>query len=337
MKLEERLESISEWGNRIASLTDQDLDSLFVKAGNKNRWFTNENCSNALQGIFPWLQLDVLKRWADQYAIPNDSSSKSIGLVMAGNIPLVGFHDFLCVLVNGHTARVKLSFLDDELLTYLANILVGVDERWKQHFSFEDRLNNVAAVIATGSDNSARYFEYYFRHIPKIIRKNRTSVGVIMGEENPEEIKELGKDVFTYFGLGCRNVSKVFVPDNFNLGVLIKSFESYRDIINHNKYGNNYDYQKAIRLVSGKKFIDGEFVILEYSTELVSPIALLYYEYYSNLNELSEKLKRNENKIQCIVSAKGLWKGSVPFGQAQNPAIGDYADGVDTMNFLAEC
>jgi len=329
---------LSEWGNQIANLPSIEKELIFRKAGNKNGWFTEANCTNACNGILPWLKPDTLKRWANRYELtdelPNKNSKKNIGLVMAGNIPIVGFHDLLCVLLIGQVAKIKLSSQDDVLLPYLTEILIEIDSRWEKYFSFEERLNHVDAVIATGSDNSARYFEYYFRTIPKIIRKNRTSVGVIMGEENQDEFKAFGKDVFTYFGLGCRNVSKIFIPENFDFGTLLKSFTGFQDIINHHKYANNYDYQKAIRLISNKKIIDGGFILLENSTELVSPISVLYYEYYSNLRQLDEMLNLNKHKIQCIVSAKGWLRGSIPFGEAQSPKVDDYADNVDTMKFL---
>jgi Acyl-CoA reductase (LuxC) len=334
MNIKDRIKSLNKWANQIKSLPSSQLLAIFQKAEENNKWFTQANCQSALAGIMPWLDLQTLIDWTDRYEISDLPTGKTIGLVMAGNIPLVGFHDLLCVLVSGHTAKIKLSSQDNVLLPYLLGILTGIDDRWVGRFSLEDRLNNVDAVIATGSDNSARYFEYYFRHIPKIIRMNRTSVAVIMGEESEDEFKALAKDVFTYFGLGCRNISKLYVPSDFDFPNLIKSFGGYREIINHNKYGNNYDYQRAIRLISGKKFLDGEFFLLEDSTELVSPISVLFFEVYESVALLQEMLKAQENKIQCIVSAKGWFKGSLPFGEAQNPAINDYADNVDTMKFL---
>lgn len=334
MNLQERITSLEKWAKHIEGLDQASLADVFAKANNKNGWFTSYSSERALRGILTWFKPDNLEAWLKNYSIAQTFSNTSVGLVMAGNIPLVGFHDFLCVLASGHIARVKLSSQDDLLLPYLTSQLVQTDSRWSDRFSFEERLNSVDAVIATGSDNSARYFEYYFRDKPKIIRKNRTSVGVILGEESQAELAELGKDVFSFFGLGCRNVSKIFVPENFDLTLLLDAFQPFHEIVNHNKYGNNYDYQRAIRLVSSKPFLDSGYLVLEKSDDLVSPIAVLYYETYKDQKHLASLLQSKSEKIQCIVSAKGWYKGSVPFGEAQTPAVNDYADGVDTMKFL---
>lgn len=336
MNLQERIQSLEKWGHTITTVSYESKAALFQQANNKNGWFTPEVCTQALAGISTWFLPGTLDEWLRHYKLPNSLTNKSVGLVMAGNIPLVGFHDLLCVLATGHTAKIKLSSQDDVLLPYLTNLLVETDNRWASQFSFDERLNVIDAVIATGSDNSARYFDYYFRHLPNIIRKNRTSVGVIVGEENEEQFEQLGKDVFTFFGLGCRNVSKVFVPESFDLKILLDAFQVYSEKVNHHKYGNNYDYQRAIRLVSNKPFLDSGFLVLEQSADLVSPIAVLYYEYYSTQKHLTELITRNFDKIQCIVSANGWFKGSIPFGKAQTPPVHDYADNFDTIKFLSE-
>lgn len=335
MTLDNRIKSLAEWGATVASISEAERNKVFQSAGGKNGWFTESNCQTALLSILTWLDYEKLKKWTDQYSLSNKPTGKTVGLIMAGNIPLVGFHDLLCVLITGHSAKIKLSSQDEVLLPYLLNKLILLDTLWSDHFSLEDRLNKVNSVIATGSDNSSRYFEYYFRDIPKILRKNRTSVGIILGEEQTDELTAMGTDVFSYFGLGCRNVSKIYVPDDFDISRLILAFKNFKPIINHNKYGNNFDYQRAIRLISSKKFYDGEFVLLENSSELVSPISVLYYEHYSSQSHLTELLSLKEGKLQCIVSAKGWYKGSIPFGAAQTPKLDDYADGVDTLSFLA--
>lgn len=335
MELSERIESLSKWGERLQHVPDSELEQVFAKARGKNGWFTPESCAYSLKEITAWLRPDLLGQWLAPYE-PKLVASKTVGLVMAGNIPLVGFHDLLCVLISGHTAKIKLSSQDDEFLPFLTSLLVEIEPSWNNHFSYESRLHNLDAVIATGSDNSARYFEYYFKTIPKIIRKNRTSVGVIMGDEDPTEYQMLAGDIFTYFGMGCRNVSKIFVPENFDLKTLIAPFNSHQEIINHNKYANNYDYQRAIRLISSKPFEDTGFLLMEESEDLVSPIAVLYYQYYSTQKQLNQLLGSKAEKIQCIVSAKGWFKGSVPFGKAQQPELNDYADSIDTLKFLQE-
>jgi hypothetical protein len=336
MNLQERITSLEKWAKHIEQLDKTILADVFTKANHKNGWFTPSSSEQAMRGILTWFKPGILEVWLKNYPVSQTFTNTSVGLVMAGNIPLVGFHDFLCVLVSGSIARVKLSSQDDVLLPYLTSHLVQIDSRWSDRFTFEERLNNVDAVIATGSDNSARYFEYYFRDKPKIIRKNRTSVGIILGEESQAELQELGKDVFTFFGLGCRNVSKVFVPENFDLTLLLDAFQPFQEIVNLNKYGNNYDYQRAIRIVSNKPFLDSGYLVLEKSDDLVSPIAVLYHETYRDQKHLASLLQSKSDKIQCIVSAKGWFKGSVPFGEAQTPAVQDYADGVDTLQFLTQ-
>ena len=336
MNLQERIQSLEKWGQAIAHTPHEQKVGLYQNANNKNGWFTPASCAQALDGILTWFERGNLTDWLQEYQLPDSFTNKSVGLVLAGNIPLVGFHDFLCVLASGHIARIKLSSQDDVLLPFLSDLLVKSDGRWASQFSFEERLNKVDAVIATGSDNSARYFDYYFRHLPNIIRKNRTSVAVVMGEEGKKEFEKLGTDVFSYFGLGCRNVSKVFVPENFDVKKLLDAFQPHQEIINHHKYANNYDYQKAIRLVAQKEFLDSGFLILEKSEELVSPISVLYYEAYRDQKHLNELLAVKSNKIQCIVSANGWFKGSIPFGLAQTPTVSDYADNVDTMKFLSD-
>lgn len=253
---------------------------------------------------------------------------------MAGNIPLVGFHDLLSVLISGHHLAAKLSTQDSVLMKWIIAQLTDLDARWAERIHLVERLNTVDAVIATGSDNTARYFEYYFRAKPHIIRKNRTAVGVVQGSETSEELALLGDDIFSYFGLGCRNVSKIFVPEEFDLRTLPPAWSAYESIVHHHKWANNYEYQKAILLVNQQPFLDTRFIILMESKALVSPISVLYVERYADQADLHNKLAALAEKLQCVVSARGWYKGSFPFGEAQCPALTDYADGVDTLDFL---
>jgi hypothetical protein len=253
---------------------------------------------------------------------------------MAGNIPLVGFHDLLCVLITGHKLIAKLSSQDTVLMKFIGEQLKKINPKFSEQLFFEERLNGVEAVIATGSDNTSRYFEYYFRNIPSIIRKNRTSCAILMGEEPIEELQKLGMDMFSYFGLGCRNVSKIFIPEGYEVSKLLMAWEKYKGVVNHHKYANNYDYQKCLLLMNQTQFYDGGQVLLVESTSLVSPISVVYYEQYKNLEELKGNLQSLEEKIQCIVSAKGWYPKSIAFGEAQSPQLVDYADNVDTMKFL---
>jgi hypothetical protein len=253
---------------------------------------------------------------------------------MAGNIPLVGFHDFLSVLIAGHVAVIKLSSKDTVLLRWLIGLLLEIAPAFKDQIDIAERLQNFDAVIATGSDNSSRYFEYYFGKYPHIIRKNRTSVAILTGKETPEQIAVLGNDVFSYFGLGCRNVSKVFIPEGYTFETLLRPWEPRNPIIHHHKYCNNYDYQKSILLVNCVPFLDNGFILLQQSEKMVSPISVLYYETYSDDQSLAATLAKHADKIQCITGLHAL--ATVAPGQSQFPALTDYPDQVDVLEFLAE-
>jgi hypothetical protein len=332
MTLENRINAFHQLGEMIRNLSPDEKESLFVRTANENPWFTAPNVDQALTGISKFLDRQGLEKWLSQYSLPN--KSRKIGVAMAGNIPLVGFHDLMCILLCGHQLVAKLSSNDSVLMKFVRDSLVDIDSSFAEKVLFEERLNGVEAVIATGSDNTSRYFEYYFRNIPHIIRKNRTSCAVILGEESPEEFSMLGKDIFSYFGLGCRNVSKIFVPENFDFPRMLDSLESFQPIINHHKYANNYDYQKSILLINQTHFYDNGFLMLTENENLVSPISTVYYQYYKDQTDLNMKLQSKVEKIQCVVSARGWYKHSVPFGEAQFPSVNDYADGVDTMMFL---
>ena len=253
---------------------------------------------------------------------------------MAGNLPLVGFHDLLCVLVAGHKAIVKLSSDDGVLLPYLITQIRAFAPEWAEAVAFtDDKVTEYDAVIATGSDNTARYFEYYFGKKPHIIRKNRHSVAVLTGEETPEELQDLGKDIFLYYGLGCRNVSKLFVPQGYDFDLLFQAIYPYKDIIEEQKYANNYDYNKAVYLMSLYKLLENGFLLLKEDEHYGSPIATLFYEYYTNKETLKKKLATDKEKIQCVVGHNFI-DGEIPFGQTQTPKLWDYADGVNTLTFL---
>lgn len=333
MNLNERITAFEKLGRVLQTIDETELDTLLSNVRNQNPWFTEDQVKTALSGITKFLAKSTLQQWTLGYDLPGNNT-KTIGVAMAGNIPLVGFHDFLCVLIAGYHLKAKLSSQDNLLLPWIAQHLITIEPRFSEFISFEERLNGVSVMIATGSDNTARYFEYYFRSIPHIIRKNRSSCAVILGEESAHELKTLGKDVFSYFGLGCRNVSKIFVPEGYDFKPMLDQWNDYQDIIHHNKYCNNYDYQKSILLVNRIPFLDTGFLLLTESHQLVSPIAMVYYEAYVDQEDLRQKLEIQKEKIQCIVSANGWFNRSIPFGMAQFPEVWDYADGVDTLRFL---
>lgn len=333
MTLEDRISAFALLGKKIKGLSADELTNLTDKARNENPWFVPENTKMALEGISKFLDKEVLKKWTSNYSLASPSPKK-IGVAMAGNIPLVGFHDLMCVLLAGHQLVAKLSSQDSVLMNFVKGCLIEINPGFSNKIFFEERLKNMDSMIATGSDNTSRYFEYYFRNVPHIIRKNRTSCAVILGEETRDEFVALGKDIFCYFGLGCRNVSKIYIPENFDFVNLLDCWASFQPIIHHHKYANNYDYQKSIMLVNQTHFYDTGYLMLTENQNLVSPISVIYYEIYKDQNDLNSKLKSHAEKIQCIVSAKGWYKKSIPFGDAQYPEVNDYADGVDTLAFL---
>lgn len=331
MTRSERVQAFHALSNYIRSMNGEEFQTIAMEAASKNPWFTIENVRMAMASISSILELEKLHTWTSLY--PEITTPRKVGVVMAGNIPLVGFHDALCVLISGHYLLVKVSSKDSFLPTWLFKKLIDLEPRFQNNIQYVDQLKAFEAVIATGSDNSSRYFEYYFGKYPNIIRKNRTSVALLNGNETADDLANLGKDVFSYFGLGCRNVSKILVPDNYEIRQLFPAWSNYENIIHHHKYCNNYDYQKSIMLVNSIPFLDNGFVMLHESDKLVSPISVVYYSYYNSEESLQEYLKINQDKIQCIVSKK---PEHIPFGQAQYPHLHDYADQIDTMEFLGK-
>jgi len=327
----------SELGLQLSNPNEQ-LSAIINDERQYNAWFTPESVLKAVKAIGKMLNADDLTTWLAHYNLDLNKPGKRVGLILAGNIPLVGFHDVLCVLVTGNYALIKTSSQDNRLIKYVLQLLVDIDSSFKDHYSFVERLENFDAVIATGSNNTSRYFEYYFGKVPNIIRKNRSSVAVLSGNETKEQLFELGHDIFDYYGLGCRNVSKLLVPKEYNFNFFFESIEAYQSIINHHKYNNNYDYNKSIYLVNSDKHFDNGFLLLKEDERLVSPLAVLFYAYYDDIASVQDQIEQESDKIQCIVSAMPLQIKNqvVDFGKSQQPALWDYADGVDTMEFLTK-
>lgn len=324
--------------NESVQYNDQFYD-LFIElihlSQSHNGWYTPENVYYAIESWATLLTENNINKWLSNYTPV--TNPKKIGLILAGNIPLVGFHDFISVILSGHKTVIKTSSNDQKLLPFLVQYMIAIDSRFSGWISFtENRLEGFDAVIATGSNNTARYFEYYFKKVPSIIRKNRNSVAVLTGNESQEDLQLLGEDIFRYFGLGCRNVSKLMVPKGYDFDFFFKAIYTYRDVIHYEKYSNNYDYNKAVYLMSNYKLLDNGFLILREDTDSYSsPIASLSYEFYENIEEVNHKLIRDAEQIQCVVRALSD-ENSVPFGQTQKPSLMDYADGIDTMEFLTK-
>jgi hypothetical protein len=335
MNLKNRISALVRWGEAIQKLDDAQKENLFFNASGKNSWFTKDSIRLSFEGILKYLDKNNIEKWLSNYVL-EEQTPKTIGLVMAGNIPLAGFHDFITVLISGNIVQAKLSSGDSYLLPHLVKFLIELEPAFNDRIAFVDRLKDFDAIIATGSDNSARYFNYYFSKYPHIIRQNRTSCAILDGLENESDLIELGKDIFQYFGLGCRNVSKIFIPINYEFNDLFKALEPYSDIINHHKYNNNYDYQKSILLVNSVEHLDLGFLLLRETESLVSPISVLFYDYYDSTEELKIKLNPLSHKIQCIVAKDASWPGSIHPGIAQKPELWDYADKVDTLQYLLD-
>lgn len=338
MDLEERIKSFAGLGEILQKTLNneggnyKDKFNFLIENQHKNNpWFTPDNVRMALKSIADELTLQNLTKWTDSYPnLRREFAPLSVGVIMAGNIPLVGFHDFLSVLISGNNLNAKTSSKDPELIVHISEILVSINNGFRGRIQFSGgNLSQFDAVIATGSNNSSRYFEFYFGKYPHIIRKSMGSVAVIEGSESDSDLAALGADVFSYFGLGCRNVSKIYIPAGFDIGKLFRNWESYSGIINHAKYANNYNFNMAVSLVNKEAFLDTGFLLLKENKSLTSPVSVLNYEFYNSADEIYNKLQGLKEGIQCIIGKRG-----VEFGRSQFPHLWDYADNTDTMEFL---
>lgn len=336
MNFQHAIHILSQLGTFFKEESTKD-NPVFTKAYQQNPWFTIEYTKKAIAAWGDQLNTEHLNKWLSVYQDMPQPAPKNVVVIMAGNIPLVGLHDLLSILVCGHKAIVKLSSDDTVLMKWVIENIINMAPEWADKIEITDeRLpKNFDAVIATGSNNTNRYFEYYFKTKPSLLRKARTSVAVLTGNETPEDLHKLGEDIFTYFGLGCRNVSKIYVPEGYDIAHFYEGIADFYEHINHNKYANNYTYHKAILLMNLTKHFDNNFLLLKEDNNIASPLGVMFYEQYTNLDELSKTLENNKDQIQCVVSKISL-NNSVPLGKAQQPELTDYADGVDTVKFLLE-
>jgi len=334
INIQHLINTLSALGEEL-SKPNQQLTEVINDELHYNAWFTPANVEKAVKAIGASLNSTDLGTWLGKYSFNN--SNKKVGLILAGNIPMVGFHDVLCVLASGNYTLIKTSSQDNHLIKHVLQRLVELNQSFVDQFSFIERLENFDAVIATGSNNTSRYFDYYFGKVPNIIRKNRNSIAVLTGNETAEQLHELGHDIFDYYGLGCRNVSKLLVPEGYNFNFFFESIQSYEDIIHHHKYNNNYDYNKSIYLVNRDEHLDNGFLLVKKDERLTSPLAVLFYNNYKDQQDAERMINAESEKIQCVVSAEDLQVNAqlVDFGQSQQPELWDYADGIDTMEFLS--
>jgi hypothetical protein len=341
---QDRFQAVVELGNTFQSFITENkantgfseafkpLENLITLAGHKNGWFTRENVLHALEQWVALLRTSTLEQWMSGYSKP--SKTPKVFIIMAGNIPLVGFHDYLTAYLAGANIIIKASSNDKILLPWMIDFLNSKTGEPIQNIQIVEQFKGeYDGLIATGSDNTARYFEHYFGSKPHIIRKNRSSIGVLTGHETPEMLRALGEDVFRYYGLGCRSVSKLYVPKGYDFDLFFNAIYDYKDHIHYEKYSNNYDYNKAVYLMSGFKIIDNGFLILKEDLSFSSPIGSLFYETYDNLENLNKLIDINKEFIQCVVGPSEI-NGAMAFGETQKPSLSDYADGVDTMKFI---
>jgi hypothetical protein len=320
--------------NNLDAKTKKLFDEAIENSIAYNSFFTKKNINKSISTWSKNLTKRSIKNLISNYSLKENINQKKVAIIMAGNIPLVGFHDFLCVILSGNISVIKLSSKDYHLLNYILEYLTKENHNFSNQFEIcNENLNEFDAVIATGNNISAKQFDLYFKNYPRIIRRNRHSIALLEGDESNSDLELLADDIFYYYGLGCRNVSKIFIPSKYNLDKLFKSFMSWKEVINKNSYANNYDYYRAIYLLNKENFYDNGFVLLKESNKIGSPVGTIYFEYYDCLEDVFKIIENNSEKIQCIVSKiKGLNK--TYFGQTQEPKIDDYADNVDTFDFL---
>lgn len=328
MNLLQRIDLLKKLGNYLESDSEKVAEAR-QKAFEKNKWFTEEFTGLSIKNITSqFLQKNKLENWVNHYHLDDKIDPKTVGIVMAGNIPLVGFHDFLSVFISGHKQKIKLSEKDSELMKHIVDKLAEWEPETSPIIEIADILKNCDAYIATGSNNSSRYFNYYFGKYPSIIRSNRTSVAILTGKETEEELELLADDVHTYFGLGCRNITQIYVPEQYDFVPLLHTFKKYGYFTDHTKYKNNYDYNLALLIMNKVYYMTNGSIILTENENIFSPVSELHYNFYSDKNVLLSKLQQN-SAIQCIIGSR-----FTEFGKAQQPGLFDYADGTDVVQFL---
>ncbi len=333
MKPIDRIHAFSELGRFLGQADTPEWNDIIDCAAKANPWFTETSIKLALHNWSDALREENLQKWLMPYeAKLHPEQAKTVAVIMAGNIPLVGFHDFLSILLTGHRILIKLSSNDSVLLPFIVKKLCNIQPEFNKYIEFtENNIQNFDAVIATGSNNTARYFDYYFGKYPHIIRKNRNSCAVLNGSESDEDLQKLADDIFLYFGMGCRNVSMLYVPKGYDFSRLFKNIDHYKSLENHTGYKNNYDYYKSIYLIDRVPFLDNGFSLFLEKNHFASPLSVIHYSFYEDKDEVRKHLLANHDQIQCMI---GNHPKFIPFGKAQNPELSDYADGVNTLEFL---
>ena len=338
MDLKERIEILASFGKDLDAICKGNkVDGFpgFEKIKAYNPWFTEDNVKFCMDNWRKQLDKENLELFCNKYTISDQLSDLRVGIVMAGNIPMVGFHDFICAVLCGVKIIAKLSSKDNVLMKWAIDRIVAKSDKLEGRIGYtEERLSDFDAVIATGSNNTNRYFEYYFNKYDKILRHNRNSVAIITGEETDEDLAKLADDVFLYFGLGCRSVSKIYVPEGYDFNRMGTAFQKYADIINHNKYNNNYSYQYAVMGMNKIEHVNFGNLLLTEKKDLNSPIGVLHFEYYTDLEQVVDNIEQQSNNIQCVVAQKNISEKYIGFGETQKPNIYNFADNIDTIKFI---
>ncbi|MBO7570559.1 MAG: hypothetical protein J6T48_00230 [Bacteroidales bacterium] len=338
MNIKERIEILASFGNDLAQICNgNEIDGFpgFEKIKAYNPWFTEDNVKFCLQNWCSQLKRDELEKFCAAYPINDDLSNLCVAIVMAGNIPMVGFHDFACAFLCGVKIKAKLSSKDNVLMKWVIDRIKAMSPELSDRIEYtEERLSDFDAVIATGSDNTNRYFEYYFGKYDKILRHNRNSVAILTGDETNEDLTALADDVFMYFGLGCRSVSKIYLPRGYDFNPMGEAFQKYADIINHNKYNNNYSYQYAVMGMNKIEHVNFGHLLLTEKKDMNSPIGVLHFEYYDSIDKVVNELEMQSDRIQCIVAKNKIFKNCIGFGETQKPNIYNFADNIDTIKFI---
>ncbi len=328
MNIQSRIDAFFTLGDKYLNAQNSAFQEAKWRAHNQNAWFLPEFIDQSVnQIVTQFLQKSLLQDWVNLYpTISTSSTNLKVGIVMAGNIPMVGFHDLLSVLIAGHSATVKLSSKDTVLMQYIIDALFEINPEFTQLITVQEQLKNCDAYIATGSNSAGQYFEQYFGKYPNIIRKNKTSVAILDGKETKEELDLLADDMMLYFGMGCRNVTQVWVPAGYDFIALITALKKYDYLKDQHKFKHNYDYQLALLLMNRQYYMDAGGILLSENPSPFAAISQIHYQFY----EPSQLPKLNPNDIQCVVGKTGL-----SFGSLQHPNLSQYADGVDTLAFLS--
>ncbi len=318
------IDIFAELGQRLRNFGhDEHSQRVLMDAIAQNEWFTEKEVHRAIDAICEeFLDREKLIAWLKEY--PQTTPQRNVAIIMAGNIPLVGFFDLMCVLVCGHRAYIKPSSKDRVLTGYITELLRDIHPTIPIH-NYDESLT-YDAIIATGGAQAEEYFQRRYSSIPALIRGSRHSAAVLTGEESEQELLGLQEDIFTYSGLGCRNVSLIFLPRGKQLKLRTPKMNPM--------YHGNYLHCKAMRQMMGHKFLDtGECILVE-ECNFSQNISQINYCYYNDIEEVRYWLAQHDNKLQCIVSREPLHPRVVDFGRAQYPTLTDYADGVDVMKFL---